>query len=486
MSASRKSIQTLIGQIFIFVQSIALTPIFIKTSGPTVYGAYILLLSYMGLIFGISSLGVGVTAKRFLPSTNDLIERSKLFYPQFNFQMLAVALLGLGSALFFQINIEAMQLQFAGFCGWLIPVYLVAYTLYGQTSDYFRYTHRVGFFNAAIVAQPYIFVVIALGIYWQIGVISPNTLIVSLTIACLFVGLGMFFKMKSEIGFRVDIPKTRNLKNEMVIGFPLVMVFLVDFTLSVGDRYVIAAMMSVKDVGYYVPAYMLGSFIMIVPKVFGVVIPPLISKHMDSGDLIQAKTLSESAASLFLLIAIPYTFGAIVLGRTLLEIYTSSDISEATWQVIPIVALASIFYGLVVIKNNILLVRLRTGTLFKVNLVCSILNIFLNVILLWILNNVVYAAVATLITYVLSYYLLCRKINLDQIDFVISKNLLFNIILSSTIMLITIYCFLFFTKFENKFTNLFLIILGGITFFIVFFGQKSNQNYFKKIIQELK
>ena len=124
-----------------------LTPIVINVSGAETFGAYILLMSYVGIIFGISSMGVGVSAKRWLPKTENFAERAKKFYPQFWFQTISVSLLGCVSAIVYANLETALQWEFAGFSAWIIPVYLVAYTAYSQGTDYFRYTHRVGLFN---------------------------------------------------------------------------------------------------------------------------------------------------------------------------------------------------------------------------------------------------------------------------------------------------------------------------------------------------
>jgi len=48
LSASRKTVQTLGGHLLVFIQGLVLTPVVIKVSGPETYGAYILLMAYLG------------------------------------------------------------------------------------------------------------------------------------------------------------------------------------------------------------------------------------------------------------------------------------------------------------------------------------------------------------------------------------------------------------------------------------------------------
>jgi len=438
LSASRKTVQTLGGHLLVFIQGLVLTPVVIKVSGPETYGAYILLMAYLGLMFGISSLGVGISAKRWLPGTADLSQRARLFYPQFWFQILSVTLLGSVSAIVY-VSIEtAPQWQFTGFSAWIVPVYLVAYTVYSQTTDYFRYTHRVGMFNISTVAQPYLFVGLALGIYWITNVLNAGSLIASTTIASALIGSLLFLRLYREIGIRFPPFHRQDLGKEIRLGFPMVLAYVVDVVLSGGDRYIIAAMLSVRDVGLYTPAYTLGSLAMVLPKVFGVVLPPLISQRVDAGDEAGAKRLSDNVTNIFLVVSIPYVVGALVLGKEVLRLYANDEVAEATWPVIYIVAIASIFYGLMLIKANILFVRLKTGALFHINLISATLNIVLNIILIYLFGNVIVAAIATLASYLLSYLLLSHKNKGDPIDLSIDLGELLRILLCTAGMALAV------------------------------------------------
>ena len=486
MSATRKTAQILAGQLLIFVQGLVLTPIVIKVSGPETYGAYILLLSYMGIMFGISSMGVGISAKRWLPSTENFTERAKKFYPQFWLQTLSVSFLGCVSAIVY-VNLEtAPQWKFAGFSAWIVPVYLVAYTAYSQGTDYFRYTHRVGMFNISTVAQPYLFVSLALGIYWIADVLNAGSLIASLTIASATIGGLMFLRIHREIGIHFLLFKRQDLAQEIRLGFPLILAYLVDVILSGGDRYIIAAMLSVGDVGLYTPAYMLGSLAMVLPKVFGVVLPPLISQRIDAGDEIGAKNLSDNVTRIFLLVSIPYVFGAAVIGKEVLRVYANDEVAEAAWPVIPIVAVAAIFYGLMLIKANILFVRLKTSALFHINLVCAVLNILLNIVLIYLFENVIVAAITTLVSYLLSYLLLSQKLKGDAINLSIDIGGMIRILACSSGMALTMVLTNETRSLHGTAAVGLGVIAGGTTYLALIFAQPSNRAGFSQLIQSVK
>lgn len=463
-----------------------LTPIIIKVSGPETYGAYILLLSYMGIMFGISSMGVGISAKRWLPSTENIVERANKFYPQFWFQILSISMLGCVSAIFY-VNLEtASQWKFVGFSAWIVPVYLVTYTIYSQGTDYYRYTHRVGIFNVATVAQPYLFVSIALGFYWATDVLNAGSLIASLAISCAIIGSLMFLRIHWEIGIQFQLFKRKNLAKEIRLGFPLVLAYLVDVLLSGGDRYIIAVMLSVRDVGLYTPAYTLGSLAMVLPKVFGVVLPPLISQCVDAGDEAGAKKLSDHVAHIFLLVSIPYVVGALLLGKEVLRLYANDEVAEAAWPVTAIVAIASIFYGLMLIKANILFVRLKTNALFYINIISVVLNILLNIVLIYLFGNVLAAAIATLASYLLSYQLLSKKILGDPINPSINMSGLFRLLICAAGMALAMVLVSEMFVLNRMAEIGVLILVGCTTYLALIFAQPANRVGFMQLVQAVR
>ena len=79
MNLVRGSIQTFIVHVMIFVQSLVMIPLIVKTSGIEIYGYYTILISLLGVIYGLSSFGYGYNAMRYLPSAKTIEEKSKLF-----------------------------------------------------------------------------------------------------------------------------------------------------------------------------------------------------------------------------------------------------------------------------------------------------------------------------------------------------------------------------------------------------------------------
>ena len=401
------------GHLLIYAQGFILMPIIIKTIGVKVYGGYGILVSIFGLIFGISSFGVGFRRSRFLPSAENREERQALFYPQFNFHFISLMLLSLVLILSFH---SLDRLFFKGevsFSIWLVVPYFIFYLLYSQTTDYFRFTHRINYFNFATLSYAGLNILIILLLYWLAQKLTINVLFTIQIFSAVLVALPLTFKMVQEIGWRFALPNIQNLVDEIKLGFPLVLVYLVDFILNSSDRYVITAFISVTAVGYYNSAYALGSFIVLIPKISGVVLPPLLSKAVDTGNEAEARTMINYTVKAFLLVAIPFVVGSAVMSKPLLSLLANDEVANKAFLVTPIVALGTIFYSLNIILSNVLFVRLKTGAMYKISFIAAIVNLGLNLLIIYFIRDILVAAISTLLSYFIAFIIIYRVVAVD-------------------------------------------------------------------------
>ncbi len=408
----------IVGHILVYMKGIILMPIIIKTVGVTIYGGFVLFSSLLGIFFGISSFGAGFRAKRFMPSAADMTARRSLFYPQFFFQMLSILLLSLLLILLDrQINIYIFKNEI-NYSVLIIPLYLFCYFLYSQGSDYFRYTSRVNYMTAAGLCFPYIHIGLILLFFYWYKYISINVLILSQTLSAFLIAAPCFWIIFREIGVKFSFYSVKNLISDIKIGFPLVLGFIVDFILAGSDRYFIAFYLTVSAVGYYNPGYVLGSLIIFIPRAMGTAIPQLMSKAVDSKNEYEAQKMLNYALKIFLLLAIPFIFGSIVLGKPILTLLANRDVAENAYLITPIVALGTLFYGLNIILSNVLFVRMKTYAMFKMNLFAAIFNLLANLILLYFFRNIIVAAITTFLSYFLAFIYINKIIKVDwPVDF---------------------------------------------------------------------
>lgn len=430
------------GHVLVYLKGIILMPIIIKTVGVEIYGGFVLLTSILGIAFGISSFGAGFRAQRFMPSAKAMSERGELFYPQFYFNILIILILSLLFVLLenpLKIHLFKNEVSFSV---WIMPLYLVLYLLYSQGSFYFRYTSRVQYMTLAGLCFPYLHIGFILLYLYAYGPISINILVISMALASLLIAIPSFCVIFREIGTKFSFYKAGSLISDIKIGFPLVLGFIVDFILAGSDRYFIAFYLTVMDVGYYTPGYVLGSLIVFIPKAMGTALPQLLSKAVDNKDEYEAQRMLNYALKIFLLLAIPFIFGSIFLGKQILTILANSEVAQNAYWVTPIVALGTLFYGLNIILSNILFVRMKTFAMFKMNAFAAIFNLIANAILLFLFKNIIVAAVTTFASYFLVFLYINRIVEKERwpIDFqpiVILKSLAASLFMCALLFLVS-------------------------------------------------
>jgi O-antigen/teichoic acid export membrane protein len=218
------------------------------------------------------------------------------------------------------------------------------------------------------------------------------------------VSLPLLVKIYKEIGFLPFNFNLRKIVEDIYMGFPLVLSYIVDFILSVSDRYVIGIIISTAAVGFYNPAYTLGSILLLFPKICSeMVLFPLLSNAADKNKDNEMKIMVDYTIKIFLTIAIPFIVGSFFLSKPLLELFVNKETADKAYLAIPIVATGILFYGLTLIYSQMLLVRLETRVIFAINAVIAILNLVLNIILISIFKNILIAAITTLISYLIAF-----------------------------------------------------------------------------------
>jgi O-antigen/teichoic acid export membrane protein len=327
--------------------------------------------------------------------------------------MLSISVLGITGAIVFPLLRDYFAWDISKFSSALLFGYLLSLALFSQTADYFRNTHRLFSFNVLTVVQPYAYIGTALSCYLFTSRLTISTLLASYIAATLGITIYFLFKLTREIGISVPPNMQSEWEKDMRLGFPITLSYLVEFLLSGGDRFIIAALLSVREVGIYSPAYTIGALILFLPRALGVILPPILVRQIDSGEAAKAHTLAQSAIRIFVAIAIPYVFGGLIMGQSVLSLYTTDRIGEQAWPIIPLISIASCLYGLTLIKTNLAFIKLQTGLIFRVNAVSSLACIALDFLLLSIFSNVIWAAIASIIAFGIGYWQITRSLRSD-------------------------------------------------------------------------
>ena len=402
MAIARNQTWILASHVLVYARGLILLPVLINTLGPGVYGSLILLLATAEVIYGISSLGLDYRFCREMPSTTGRTAKRALFYGQFwphaLLVLVAITLILAASSTGFSILPEVDA-------GWLIALLLVANFCYDKLTDYLGYTDRQGWLAVALTAAPYLNIAIVLVSLLLTQVTLSHLVWISAAVQ-IATALPILVLLLTEIGVTVRLPAISELSGNVRLGFPLVCAYMVDFILGTSDRFVIAHFMGPEAVGYYSPAYALGSLIILVPKALGIVLPPALSREFDAGNLEQVDKVVNAALQAYLTIAIPFILCAIVVGKDVLTLFTNESIGATGGKLIPVVAFGTLFFGLNLILANVLFVYRRTGLMFRLTLGAAVLNLVLNVVLIDRARDIGIAAATTLISYAVVFAIL--------------------------------------------------------------------------------
>jgi O-antigen/teichoic acid export membrane protein len=416
MNFITSSFQTLIAHCLIFLQGLIVIPMISKLSSVEDYGFYVIIISLLGIIHGFSSFGYGYKAIRYLPSSKTIKKRSQLFLPQFYFQIISIIIFSLILLVILYFGTKLNYFSLKDLSLILLPLYLLSQVIYSQSIIFLRYTSKFGLMNLATVLTPYLFIIFSLLVFYFFHEFKLDWLISSNIISMSLVGFCVFFIIRKEINYKISIPSLDIIKKDISLGLPLALSFLVETMMIVGDRYVIALFMTVKDVGNYSAAYSIGAMSIIIAKVFNVIIPIFISKIIDSGDTENSSKIIKIALRVYLIFAVPFMFGSFLFAKEILEIFTNKESAEAAWLIIPIISSSSIFFGVNMILSIILFVQKKTKIIFKINLNLAIINLLLNLFLIGIFRTVEIAAITTVISYLIGSIWLINYLNKEWLE----------------------------------------------------------------------
>lgn len=457
----RNNTLTIMWYAFSSLQGLILLPVLVKNIGVTVYGGYVLLKTGVEFLYGISSLGVGFKYKRFVPSTVDPLERNKLFYPQFFFQFLVLLIIfalltGLNS--FIKSVVYRNEFDFS--IGLLCLVILMKF-LGGQIAHFFRYTHRINILIYSAIVNSILMIIFVL-----IGVLvfkkkDINLILQAEIYSSIIANSYVTVKLLREIGFSFPVLKAKQIIEDIKLGIPLIFSYVLDFIMYSSDRYIIGGLMSASAVGLYSPAHSMGGVIGVVPKAMNMSLLPTLAKANDEKKDHEARNILHYSIKLFLLVAIPYIAGSLVIGKEVLALLTNPQVAEASFWCVPFIALGVLFFGLNLILTNLLLVQLRTKVIFFVNALTAVTSLVLNLIFIYIYKNILVAAITSFISFFISFNIVNATVK-SHFQFSYGGKEISKFILSSLLMGVVIHFV------QLLYHNLLWSILAGIISYVIF------------------
>jgi O-antigen/teichoic acid export membrane protein len=465
-----------ITNILISLSSLIFIPIITKNFSVADYGIWAQVNTTIALIPNIANLGLPYTMVRFLSAEKDKNKIKESFY-----SMLAVVF---ASSLVISAIFIIFQNPIANalFNGNIMVLYIVAIISFFACMNlmiisFFRTFQQIKRYSLFLILQSYIGVM--LSAYLVLAGQSIETVILGLLAGYLIVFMMMIILIGTYLGF--GIPRFKNLKEELNFAIPTIPSNVSSWVVDSSDKYVIGIFLGSAAVGYYSPSYALGSILLMFLSPFALLLPAILPKYFEKGDLDKVDTFLKYSMKYFLIITIPGAIGLSLLSKPLLMVITTTEIAMNGYMITPFVCLGALFMGIYGITNNILILEKKTKILGKIWILVGFLNIIFNIIAVPFLG-IIGAAIVTLICYVIAF-IITMTYSKKYLKLPFDKSML-KIVFASLIMGI----FLYFTNPIGIIDILIIVLISMAIYFIVLFLikgiGKEELGFFKEMISE--
>jgi len=385
-------------QLIIALKGLIFLPIITKLLGVENYGIWAQLIITLSLITLITTLSLPYTLVRFLAAEKNKEEIQDGFY--------SVLTIILGIALVFALILIFFSGPISNFFGGekilvQILAFIIIFECLNQVFfNIFRTFQRIGKFSSFIIFQ-------TLG---EIGLVATTILLgyglLGAVLSLLIIRFINFLAMGSYIikNIGIKVPKFLRIKEYLQFGLPTIPANTSSWVIQSSDRYLIGFFLGTLFVGYYTPAYVIGNSISFFIIPFSFVLPAVLSKLYDENKIGEVKTYLKYSLKYFLVIGIPSVFGLSVLSKQLLTIFSTTEIAEQSYFIIPFIALSILLLGIYAITIQIISLKKKTKIIGIIWTITAFLNLGLNFIFIPKFG-IIGAAVTTLLAYSLVFIL---------------------------------------------------------------------------------
>jgi O-antigen/teichoic acid export membrane protein len=415
------------------LKALIILPVITKLLGAENYGIWAQLMVTLGLIAPLATLGLDYALVRFLPAEKNEKEIQDGIYSVLAI-IFSIALVVSLILIFFSSSIS----QFFG--GEKILVQILAFTIILECLNevffnIFRAFQKMGIYSFFMISQTFGEVGLVVGTvllgYGLFGAVL--SLLIIRFVNFLIMG-GLTIK---KVG--IKIPKFLKTKEYLSFSLPTTLGFIAFWIIQSSDKYLIGFFLGTLFVGYYAPAYTIGSFVVLFVTPLSFVLPAVLSKFFDENKISEVKNYLRYSLKYFLMITVPSVFGMSILSRQLLTIFSTSEIAQQAYHIVPFIALSILLFGIYSIVAQVIVLKKETKITGTIWIIAAVLNIGLNLLFIPKLG-ILGAAITTLFAYTLTFALTCYY-SLKEISFEIDWKFISKSIFASILMSLFIVWF---------------------------------------------
>ncbi|MBI5459240.1 oligosaccharide flippase family protein [Methanobacterium sp.] len=421
--------------IIINLSTILLLAILTKNMPLNEYGLWVQITTTTGLTTIFALLGLNISMLRYVSGEKNKDKIKECFYSIFFIVIMSGLLV---SSLIFLMSDQIANLLFDDNSNLvkILSAYILFITLNTLILNFFIGLQKIKTYGLLsftkvsinIIIVSFFVVFLHYGIYGAlIGSILSELILLIISLSQIIYNIGIIF------------PRLNNIKEYLSLGLPIIPSTISDWVINSSDRYLIGIIIGITFVGLYSPAYTLGNLLSMIYAPISSIILTSISKGHGEEEHSYVEGLIKNSIKYYLFIGIPVFFGLSTLSKPLLTILTTTEIANYSFFITPFTALTFLVVGLYNIIVNIIVLKKKTKIVGITWTGAAVINLILNLILIPIIG-ILGAAIATLISYVLAFFVVAYKSN-EYVNIKISYIFIFKTIISSIPILI-LYCIL--------------------------------------------
>lgn len=380
-----------ITNILISISSIILLPVLTKILSVEEYGIWVQITVTVNLIPAISTFGLSEAMLRFLSPLKDKKIIAARVY--------SIIILSILSSLIVTVLIYLFSpwISLYLFNGESDVLNYFALTIFFACLNYillnyFRTFNMIKLYSIFNLILTYLTIVlVAYFIFSGMGITGA---VFGLLITYILIFLVMLLIVLYQNG--IVRPSFIDLVEYLLFGLPTIPGNLSYWAVNSSDRYIISFILGASFVGYYSPGYALGSLLSVMYAPLSFLLPSILPKYYDKNDNYEVKKYVSYSMKYYLLISIPTLFGISILSYNILVILTTPEIATQGYLITPIIALGFLLLGIYVITSQVLLLKKKTKIIGFLWILSSLINIFLNFILIPYFGIAAAATITTL------------------------------------------------------------------------------------------
>ncbi len=466
-----------LAQMITALSAIIILPIITKILGARSYGIWVELSVTISIIAPIAILGLPYTLVRFLSAEKDKESIQDGIWSVVTVVFATVAIISLflivfsepishflgGEKLFVQILAVIIIFE----C--INQVFANIFRAFQQIKMYSFYTIFQTIGNATLIT-----LTISLG-YGLLGAV------LSLLIVDTINFLIMATLVIKRVG--IKIPRFLKIREHLSFSLPTIMGNVSFWIVQSSDRYLIGFFLGALFVGYYSPAYTLSGIILFFVAPLSLILLAALSKSYAENKIREVKNYIKYSIKYFLLLAIPSSFGLSILSKQLLTIFSTSEIAQNSYYIVPFIVLSMISFGIYSIVAEILSLKKKTHIGGIIWLLAALLNFGLNFIFIPRFG-ILGAAITTFLAYTFVGALNCYY-SYKELQFEVDWLAISKIAVASVLMSL----FVFWFNPVGFYKTIFAIILGAsiyLTLILLFrIFSKKELDFLNNILKNL-